>query len=248
MKKIKVFEAFAGYGSQAMALKRLQTAYPDDVEFEYVGTSEIEPNAIAAYKAIHGDTTNFGDITQIDWESVPDFDLFTWSFPCTSVSSAGKQEGLAENSGTSSSLCWECFKAIKTKRPKWLVMENVKALTQKKFAADFESIQLRLEGLGYANFWQVLNAKDYAIPQNRERVFMVSIRIDDEQPTFTFPDKQTLTKCVEDYLQSYDEVGREYYINPEKVTEKILSDILDQPNVRTQFEQLYHDEHQADSY
>jgi DNA (cytosine-5)-methyltransferase 1 len=105
-----------------------------------------------------------------------------------------------------------------------------------------------LEGLGYANFWQVLNAKDYAIPQNRERVFMVSIRVDDEQPTFTFPDKQMLTKCVEDYLQSYDEVGREYYISPEKVTEKILSDILDQPNVRAQFEQLYHDEHQADSH
>lgn len=82
MKKIKVFEAFAGYGSQHMALQRIKQKYPDQFDYEIVGISEIEQNAIKAYNAIHGDTTNFGDISKIDWSQVPDFDFFTYSFPC----------------------------------------------------------------------------------------------------------------------------------------------------------------------
>lgn len=104
MKKIRVFEAFAGYGSQAMALKRLQKMFPDEVEFEFIGTSEIEPAAIKAYKAVHGDTPCYGDICKIDWSQVPDFDLFTWSSPCQDFSQAGKQAGAIEGSGTRSSL------------------------------------------------------------------------------------------------------------------------------------------------
>lgn len=82
MKPIRVFEAFAGYGSQAMALKRLQSDFPGKVAFEFVGISEIDKYAIAAYNAVHGDTVNFGDISKIDWAQVPDFDCFTYSFPC----------------------------------------------------------------------------------------------------------------------------------------------------------------------
>lgn len=113
MKNIKVFEAFAGYGSQALALKRLQATYPDEVHFDFVGISEICPNAIKAYKALHGDVKNFGDICNIHWEGsveVPDFDLFTYSFPCQSISAAGKQHGFTKGSGTRSSLLWECEK------------------------------------------------------------------------------------------------------------------------------------------
>ncbi len=111
MRKIRVFEAFAGYGSQAMALKRLQRTFPNDVDFEFVGTSEIEPAAIKAYKAIHGECNNWGDISAIKWSEVPDFDLFTWSFPCQDISNAGKQGGLSKESGTRSSLAWEAIRA-----------------------------------------------------------------------------------------------------------------------------------------
>ena len=85
---IRTFEAFAGYGSQMMALKRLENDYPE-VHFEAVGISEIDPNPIKAYKAVHGDVTNYGDISKIDWNNVPDFDLFTYTFPCQDVSSSG---------------------------------------------------------------------------------------------------------------------------------------------------------------
>ena len=123
---IKIFEAFAGYGSQLMALKRL------NIPFESIGISEIDKYAIKAYEAIHGQVENYGDITKIDWNTVPEFNLFTYSFPCTDISTAGKQAGLTKGSNTRSSLLWECEKAIATKKPKFLVMENVKALINKK--------------------------------------------------------------------------------------------------------------------
>lgn len=244
MEKIRVFEAFAGYGSQAIAAKRLQRDFPDEVEFEFIGTSEIEPNAIKAYAAIHGDTPNYGDISKIDWAQVPDFDLLTYSFPCTDISNAGKQAGFSEGSETRSSLLWECEKAIRDKRPKYLLMENVKALVQKKFMPDFQRWIELLESYGYANFWQVLNAKDFGVAQNRERVFMVSIlRTDaDLNPTYNFPHGFPLDKCVEDYMVDAEEIDESFFIDQKRVTNKVLSDILDQPNVRAEMEKLYHEE------
>lgn len=245
--KIRVFEAFAGYGSQAMALKRLQRDFPNDVEFEFVGISEIEPTAIKAYRAIHGNVPCFGDICKIDWEGqIPDFDLFSWSFPCQDISNAGKQGGLSKESGTRSSLAWEAIRAIKEKRPRYALMENVSALCQKKFSADFAQLRKELEELGYENFYQLLNTKDFQIPQNRLRVFMVSIlrTEDNPNPTFSFPAPMPLTKCVEDYMEPAEEIGEEYFISQDRVTNKVLSDILDQPNVRAEMEKLYHEEWQ----
>lgn len=244
MKKIRVFEAFAGYGSQAIAAKRLQRDFPNDVEFEFIGTSEIEPTAIKAYTAIHGDTPNYGDISKIDWAQVPNFDLLTYSFPCTDISNAGKQAGFSEGSETRSSLLWECEKAIKEKRPKYLLMENVKALVQKKFMPDFQRWIELLESYGYANFWQVLNAKDFGVAQNRERVFMVSILRTEAEltPSYNFPQGFPLDKCVEDYMVDAETIDESYFIDQERVTKKVLSDILDQPNVRAEMENLYHEE------
>lgn len=225
--KIRIFEAFAGYGSQAMAAKRLQRDFPDDVQFEFVGISEIDPSAIKAYQAVHGPTTNYGDISKIDWEKVPDFDLFTYSFPCQDISMAGKQRGLAKGSGTRSALLWECEKAIAAKRPRFLLMENVKKLVQKKFMPDLQRWIDLLDSYGYCSRWQVLNAKDYGVAQNRERVFMVST-LRDEPPyvgQYRFPDGIQLDKCVEDYLQPGEEVGPAYYIKPERVPESALADI-----------------------
>ena len=205
---IKVFTAFSGYDSQLMALDRL------GIEYECVGWSEIDKYAIKAHDAIYPQYAdrNYGDISKIDWDKVPDFSLLTYSFPCTDISNAGKQGGLSENSGTRSSLLWECRKAIEAKRPKYLLMENVKALVSKKFMGDFAKWQNYLSGLGYSNYWQVLNAKDYGVPQNRERVFMVSILGDEG---FVFPKPFPLERKLKDVLE--ENVDEKYYIAQEKV-------------------------------
>ena len=213
--KIRVFTAFSGYDSQCMALDRLKEEVPS-FDYELVGWSEIDKYAIKAHNAIYPQWTdrNYGDICKIDWSKVPDFDLFTYSFPCTDVSNARKQGGLSEGSGTRSSLLWECARAIGTKRPRVLLMENVKALMQKKFRPDFVRWQLLLEELGYNNYTQVLNAKDYGVPQNRERVFMVSILAVTEQ-SYTFPKPFELKLRLRDVLE--DNVDERYYLNDEKV-------------------------------
>ena len=90
--KIKVFEAFAGYGSQSLALERLKRSFPN-FDYEIVGISEIDKYAIDAYNALHPGVTNYGDISKINWDEVPDFDLFTYSSPCQDFSSAGLQRG-----------------------------------------------------------------------------------------------------------------------------------------------------------
>lgn len=231
---LRVFEAFAGYDSQHMALKRLQENYPD-FRFEVVGISEIEDSAIKAYHAVHGSLIkNWGDISQISWQQVPDFDLFTYSFPCTDISASGKQAGLAEGSGTRSSLLWECRKAIKAKRPRYLLMENVKALVSAKFLPYLHKWQAWLSSLGYENFTQVLNASQYGVPQNRERVFMVSILCTDVEPLpkYYFPKPMKLEKRIKDVLEL--DVDESFYlsekalrtfclINNEKFTEEEVS-------------------------
>ena len=205
---IRVFEAFAGYGSQSMALERLKQDY-SQFDYKVVGISEIDKYAVKAYNATHEPTTNYGDVCLIDWNSVPDFDLFTYSFPCQDISSAGRQRGLEAGSGTRSSLLWECRKAIEAKRPKYLLMENVKALVSKKFISHFNDWLLYLESIGYSNFWKVLNAKDYGVPQNRERVFVVSILGNNEQ--YKFPNTFELTKRLKDVLE--ERVDEKYYLS-----------------------------------
>lgn len=211
MEKIRVFEAFAGYGSQSMALKRL------GIDFEVVGISEIDKYAIQAYMAVHGDTPNYGDISKIDWGSVPDFDFLTYSFPCTDISTAGQQKGLAEGSGTRSSLLWECRKAIEAKRPKYLLMENVKNLVSKKFTPYLKEWIRFLEAQWYSNYTKVLNAKNFGVPQNRERVFMVSILGD---ASFHFPKPFTLEKRLKDVLEK--DVDESFYLS-EKIVKTSLA-------------------------
>lgn len=216
--KIRVFEAFAGYGSQSLALERLKRHFPE-FDYEVVGISEIDRYAVTAYKALHGDVPNYGDISKIDWNKVPYFDLFTYSFPCTNLSNAGKQEGCEEGSGTASSLLWECRKAIVAKRPRYLLMENVKALVSLKFLPYFLKWQNELASYGYSNFARVLNAKDFGVPQNRERIFMVSIL--DRQATYHFPEPFPLDRRIKDILE--ENVDERYFLS-EKLTKTVLSD------------------------
>ena len=210
--KIKVFEAFAGYGSQAMALNRLRENYPQ-FDYEVVGISEIDKYALQAYQAVHGHCPNYGDISKIDWNTVPDFDLLTYSFPCTDISNAGQQKGLSKASGTRSSLLWECQRAIEIKRPKYLLMENVSALLSQKFLPDFKEWRNILGELGYSSFTQILNATQFGVPQNRERVFMVSILGDCQ---YHFPAPFKLTKRLKDVLEPV--VDEKYYLSDKVIS------------------------------
>lgn len=198
---LKVFEAFAGVGSQRMALRNL------GIEHKVVGICEIDKFALKSYEAIHGDCPNFGDISKVDPNDLPNMDLFTYSFPCQDLSVAGKRKGLGE--GTRSGLLYECEKIIEVKKPKYLLLENVKNLVGKKFKNDFDEWLKYLENLGYKNYWKVLNAKDYGVPQNRERVFVVSI-LNDKQG-YEFPKPVNLIKCIKDILE--DEVDEKFYMN-----------------------------------
>lgn len=221
--KLKVFEAFAGVGSQRMALRNL------GIEHEVVAISEIDKFAIKSYEAIHGQTRNVGDISQVNIEDIPEHDLFTYSFPCQDISLAGKQQGLSKESGTRSSLLWECERIIKHKRPKYLMLENVKNLVSKKFKNDFDKWLNILESYGYTNYWQVLNAKDYGMPQNRERVFVISV-LGEHEP-YEFPMKQELTLRLKDLLEN--EVDKKYYLTDEQIS-KIKSSKFNQNKTRIQ--------------
>ena len=211
---IRVFEAFAGVGSQRMALRNL------GIDHEVVAIAEIDKFAIKSYEAIHGETNNLGDISQIETADIPDHDLFTYSFPCQDISVAGKGSGLDEGSDTRSGLLWECQKVIYGKRPKYLLLENVKNLVGKKHKHNFDKWLEWLEKQGYTNYWQVLNAKDYGVPQNRERVFVVSI-LDRHEP-YEFPEPIELELRLKDVLE--DVVDEKFYLDNEKAN-KLISTV-----------------------
>ncbi len=203
---LRLFETFAGIGCQRMALNRLKIPYVS------VGVSEIDKYALMSYKAIHGDCKNYGDITKMQF--IPDCDILTYSFPCQSLSKAGKQEGLKE--GTRSNLVYEVLRLLKLtpyeRRPRVLIMENVVDLVQIKFAAQFWEICKAIEKLGYLNKWKVLNAKDFGVAQNRERVFMVSIL---GGGRYEFPIPVPLMKRLKDYLEP--QVDEKYYLSEKAI-------------------------------
>lgn len=204
MKKLKVFEAFSGYGSQSIALRNI------GVNYEVVAISEINKYAIKAYEAIHGQVNNLGDISKIDVKDVPEHDLFTYSFPCTDVSIAGKREGIIKGQ-TRSGLLYECERIIEHCKPKYLLLENVKNLVGKKFKLQFDGWLNYLEQLGYTNYWSILNSKDYGVPQNRERVFVVSILGDSND--YKMPSSIKLVKSIKDILE--DNVDNRFYLDRE---------------------------------
>ena len=215
MKKIKIIELFAGVGSQAMALRNI------GIDYEVIGISEIDKFAYKSYEAIHGKVKNFGDITKIN--KLPYCDLLTYSFPCQDLSIAGHQKGI--NKDTRSGLLLEVERLLlKAKEngtlPKYLLLENVKNLVGKKFIKDFERWLNFLNSLGYYSNWEVLNAKDYGIPQNRERVFVVSSL---ENMHYNFPKQVELKSKMKDLLE--EKVDDKYYLS-----EKYLKCFSDMKN------------------
>lgn len=153
---LKIFSLFSGIGAFEKALARLK------IPFEIVEFSEIDKFAVKSYCAIHNvsESKNYGDIKNIDASKLPDFDLLTWGFPCQDISIAGKMEGIKEGE-TRSGLYYEGYRILKEKRTMYSIIENVKNLTSKRFKPQFDSILNDLSELGYTNYWQILNAKDY---------------------------------------------------------------------------------------
>ena len=154
--KPKLFEAFAGIGCQRLAFKRL------GIQVEMVGISEIDKYAIQSYTAMHGETKNFGSITDIKGQDLPQIDVFTWSFPCTDLSKAGKQKGLND---TRSGLGYQVLRIVSEMaiKPTVLVMENVPDLLSDKFKEGWREMYHEIENMGYTNYVEVLNAKNYGV-------------------------------------------------------------------------------------
>lgn len=206
---LKVLSLFSGIGAFERALENLK------IPHEVVNYCEIDKYASKAYSLLHGisEEDNLVDVTKIDTSKLPkDIDLVTYGFPCQDISLAGKQRGLGhEGEKTRSGLVWDAHKVIQDTMPKVALCENVKNLTGKKFKAEFEAILANLEEIGYNNYWQVLNAKDYGVPQNRERVFIVSIRKDIDKGSFSFPEGVPLELRLKDILD--EEVEEKFYLS-----------------------------------
>lgn len=170
-KKVRVFEGFAGYGGATYGLKRA------GINFEVVGYSEFDKFASALYDANHKDKNgnpikNWGDITKIKPEELPDFDLFTGGFPCQPFSSVGLQHGEKDRYGRGT-LLYDIIRICEYKKPKYILLENVKGLATKKFENTFNTLKQALKEIGYGDLkYTILNTKDYGIPQNRERLWI----------------------------------------------------------------------------
>ena len=209
-KKVRLIELFAGIGSQAAALKRL------GVPFEHHRVVEWDKYCIASYNAIHGTDFKTQDICKMKGDDlgITNTDEFiymlTYSFPCQDLSLAGHQKGMAKGSGTRSGLLWEVERLLDEcdELPQVLLMENVPQVIGQKNIENFQQWRRKLEQLGYSNYVQLLNSKNYGIPQNRNRCFMVSLLGDYH---YTFPKPIELKLKLKDMLE--DKVDERYYLS-----------------------------------
>ena len=238
-KPIRLIELFGGIGSQAMALRDI------GANFEHYKLIEFDKYAVASYNAIHGTNHTTHDIRDVHGQDleITETDkycyLMTYSFPCTDLSVAGKMAGMskaewAEGKATRSGLLWEVERILKElpkdQLPQVLLMENVPQVHAEKNEADFNSWLDFLNSKGYINFYDDLNAKDYGIPQNRDRCFCVSF-LTDEFMEYNFPDKVKLEQVMSDYLE--EEVDEKYYINTEKA-KQLISDLIENGTLPTE--------------
>jgi DNA (cytosine-5)-methyltransferase 1 len=222
---LKVLELFAGIGACSKALTNL------GIDHEIVDAVEIDKYAVKSFNAIHG--TNFEPQDITTWDKDIEVDLIMHGSPCQDFSVAGKQAGGDEDSGTRSSLMYETLRIVEKLKPTYVIWENVKNLLSKTHRHNFDAYLESMRELGYVNYYQVLNAKDYGIPQNRERVFTVSIREDIAEVNyrrsatavhiFEFPGPIPLEKKLKDVLEK--EVDEKYYLPDDKAKTLKFSDI-----------------------
>ena len=213
-KPIRLIELFAGIGSQAKALKNL------DIEFEHWFVCDFDKYAIKSYNAIHGTDYSTSDITKITAKDLNIVDtnkftyLLTYSFPCQDLSNAGLGKGMDKGSNTRSGLLWEVERILDEceELPQLLLMENVPQVHGTKHKDNFDKWIAFLESKGYSNYWQDLNAKNYGIPQNRNRCFMVSIL---GEYSYEFPKPIPLTSRLADLLET--EVDEKFYLSKDYI-------------------------------
>ena len=222
MGKLKYLSLFSGVGSPEMALRDL------GIEYELVGFSEIDDRAIKSYCAIHGvsEDSNLGDITKIDINSLPkDIDLITHGSPCQDFSVSGFKAGADEGSGTRSSLMWNTVAICESIKPKYVIWENVKGVLQKSQIHNFEKYLKRMEQIGYTNYYKILNAKHFGVAQDRDRMFVVSIR-NDINSKFEFPKEYNYEVRLKDVLDK--DVDERFFVkkvlNPRKTKKYIQYD------------------------
>lgn len=221
---LRLIELFAGYGSQAMALKRA------GVPFEYWRAVEFDKYAVKSYNAVHGtdiQPTDIRDIHAADLGITHTYIhtyMMTYSFPCQDLSVAGYGKGMEEGSGTRSSLLWEVKRLLEecSELPQILMMENVPQVHGKKNMAVFERWIDTLKGMGYNSVWKDLNAKDYGVPQQRNRTFMFSVL--DNSFVYEWPEPIPLEKRLKDVLE--ENVDEKYYIGGERV-QKLLTNLVE---------------------
>lgn len=202
---LKVLELFSGIGACSKALTNL------GIEHEIVDSVEIDKYAVQSFNAVHGTNFEPQDITK--WDKDIEADLIMHGSPCQDFSVAGLNKGGDKGSGTRSSLMYETLRIVEKVKPKYVIWENVKNLLSKKHRHNFDSYLEAMEKLGYHSQYQVLNAKDFGVPQNRERVFTVSIR-NDLNVDFKFPEPQELTIRLKDVLEP--QVDEKYYLSDEQ--------------------------------
>ena len=204
---IKVLELFGGIGACTQALKNL------GIEFQIADYVEIDKYAVASYNAMNGTDFQPQDITK--WDKNIAVDLILHGSPCQDFSLSGKQAGGDEGSGTRSSLMYETIRIVKKTMPQYVIWENVKNLLSKKHKHNFDNYIAAMNEIGYNSYYQVLNAKDYGIPQNRERVFTISIRKDYDQG-YTFPEKEELKLKLKDMLEP--NVDEKYFLSDKMIS------------------------------
>lgn len=208
---IRVLELFAGIGACSKALTNL------GIDHEIVDAVEIDKYAIKSFNAVHG--TNFEPQDIRDWDKDIKCDLILHGSPCQDFSIAGRQAGGDEGSGTRSSLLYESLCIIEKTNPKYVIWENVRNLMSARHKPNWDRYCERMEEMGYRNTAKILNAKDYGIPQNRERVYTVSIR-NDITGEFNFPEPRPLEKKLKDILD--DDVDEKYYLSDAQVDSLVV--------------------------
>ena len=224
-KPIRLIEAFAGYGSQAMALRNI------GAEFETYRMYEIDKYAVASYNAVHGTNFEPTDICEVKGIDLGIEDkerftyLLTYSFPCTDISIAGRMAGMAEDSETRSSLLWQVVRILRECKelgamPDILLMENVPAIHSQENIGHYTKLVDILNDLGYSSYSEDLNGVDFGVAQSRERTFLVSILGD---YSYTFPTPMDLNKCIEDYFEELnEEQALKYVVKSEKALDLLV--------------------------